>query len=77
MLSLSKTIVAVSISTIRRAEARVVACENCDPTSDTPFARVLDAIRGHDNGIEYLMPESAQCPACGARVFEHNLVELA
>jgi hypothetical protein len=75
VLSLSKTIVAVSISTIRRAEARIVACESCDRTADTPFARILDHLGGRAPGVQYLMPEAARCPACGAAVLEHNLIE--
>lgn len=76
MLSLHKTIVAVSISTIRRAERHFLACESCDRTSDTPFSRVLDRMGGDIPGVQYLMPEAARCPACGAPVFEHNLVEM-
>ena len=75
MLSLSKTIVAVSISTIRRAEARIVACESCDRTADTPFGRILDELGGHPSGAQYLMPEAARCPACGAAILEHHLIE--
>lgn len=77
MLSLSNQIVAVSISTIRRAERQVMACEGCDRTSDTPFSRVLDAVGGNIAGVQYLMPEAARCPNCGQSIFEHNLVEVS
>jgi hypothetical protein len=76
VLSLDKTIVAVSISTVRRAERRFIACEHCDPTADTPFGRVLDAVGGNVADVRYLMPEAAHCPGCGAPIFEHHLVEL-
>ena len=76
MLSLKNDIVAVSISTIRRAEHHIVACESCDPTADTPFAKVLGALGEASNDVQYLMPEGARCPSCGAAVFEHHLVEL-
>jgi hypothetical protein len=76
LLSLSGTIVAVSISTIRRAERQVLACEGCDRTADTPFSRVLDSVNGNPEGVQYLMPEAARCSGCGQPVFEHHLVEL-
>jgi hypothetical protein len=76
VLSLSRPIVAVSISTIRRAERQVLACEGCDRTADTPFARVLDAVNGNVEGVQYLMPEAARCPGCGSPLFEHHLVEI-
>ena len=75
MLSLKNAVVAVSISTIRQAESHIAACENCDRTSDTPFARVLAALGRNPNGAQYMMPEAARCPRCGAAVLEHHLVE--
>ena len=76
MISLTNSVVAVSIATIRHAESHVRACESCDRTSDTPFARVLGAIAGDPNRAQYVMPEAARCPRCGAAVFEHHLVEV-
>ena len=72
-----KTIVAVSIGTIRRAETRIAACEQCDRTADTRFDCVLASLTSTPvQGIEYVMAEPARCPACGGAVFEHTLVSF-
>jgi hypothetical protein len=73
---LSKTIVAVSTNSIRRAEARIGACEGCDRTADRPFGVVLGTLGIAPPGAEFLMCEPGRCPACGGAVLEHTLVEL-
>jgi len=72
-----KTIVAASIRTIRRAETRIAACEQCDRTADTRFDCVLASLTSTPiQGIEYVRSEPAHCPACGKPVLEHHLVEV-
>ena len=73
---LSKVVVAVTIASIRRAECRIGSCERCDRTADQPFSRALDTIDIAPPGAGYFMCEPAHCPACGAAVFEHTLIEL-
>jgi hypothetical protein len=68
-------IVAVSIDTIRKARARISACETCDPTADMRFDSVLSTLAYLPSGARFVMSEPATCPACGANVFEHTLVE--
>ena len=72
-----KTIVAVSMGTIRHAETRIAACEQCDRTADTRFDCVLASMTATpDQVIEYVMSEPAHCPACGKPVLEHHLAVL-
>jgi hypothetical protein len=69
------TIVAVSLKTIRRGEARISACQKCDPTADSRFGSVLADLVPAPGPVEIVMCEPARCPACNAAVFEHSLVE--
>jgi hypothetical protein len=73
---LSRTIVAVSTSSIHRAETRIGACEGCDRTADRPFGVILGTLGIAPAGADFLMCEPARCPACGGAVFEHTLVEM-
>jgi hypothetical protein len=77
MISRSSAVLVVSISTIRRAEREVQACEQCERTVDTPFYKVLARItRTHDQGAEYFLSEAAHCPGCAGSIFEDTLVEV-
>ena len=68
----------VSISTIRRAEREIHACERCERTVDTPFHHVLAHVtRTSGQDAEYFLSEPAHCPGCAGPVFEDTLVELA
>ena len=73
---LSQTVIAVTIASIRRAECRIGACESCDRTVDTSFSQALEALRIAPEGTDFFMCEPAHCPACGAAILEHKLVEL-
>jgi len=76
LISLSGTIVAVSIATVRRAECQIASCERCDRTADIPFHRVLDWLSIGPAPAHYVMPQAARCPRCGGFVLEHTLIEL-
>lgn len=74
--SLVRRIVALSPSTIRRAQGLVLSCEFCSPDAELPFDWILDRVTGCDGAsTEYLMPETAHCPRCGHAVTEKTLVE--
>jgi hypothetical protein len=70
-----RTIVAVSLNTVRRAEARISACQKCDPTVDSRFDSVLADLVPVPGAVEVVMCEPARCPGCNAEIFEHTLVE--
>jgi hypothetical protein len=69
-------IVAVSSATIRRAQSRVVRCQQCDRTADTRFDSVLRECSAAPEGAEFLMSEAARCPTCESAIFEGDFVEL-
>jgi hypothetical protein len=76
MRTLSTTLVAVSITTIRKAEQGIACCQSCDRTADVPFSCVLDRVTDRDGAItDYFMSEPARCPNCRAAVIEDTLVE--
>jgi hypothetical protein len=66
-----------SIDSIRTAQSLVLSCESCDPgAAEFPFDWILDDVTGlNGSTADYLMPEPARCPRCGAPVFEKTLVE--
>lgn len=77
MLSSPSTVIVVSIATIRRAEGRLIACERCERTVDTPFHEVLASVTKAGPGLaEYFLSEPAHCPGCAGPIFEDTLVEL-
>ena len=70
-------LVAVSISTIRRAEVEIVGCEACDAGADIPFHFVLGGVtEAARDQTAYIMSEPAKCQRCQAAVFEETLVGL-
>lgn len=73
---LSRTVVVVTIASIRRAECRILACERCDRTADAPFSQALATLGIAPEGADFFMCEPAHCPACGAKILEHTLTEL-
>jgi hypothetical protein len=71
------SLVAVSIATIRKAEAAIGACQECDPTADVPFSELLGHVApSEQQPTQYVMSEPARCSRCGEPVLEHTLVEL-
>jgi hypothetical protein len=77
MLSSSSVVIVVSITTIRRAERRITACERCEQTVDTPFSEVLASVTKTRDPAGFFLSEAAHCPGCAGPVFEDTLVELA
>ena len=71
-----KNVLAVTAGTIRRAEVRIVACQFCDESADTPFSQAVGELAIAPEGTEFFMCEPARCPLCGAGLLEHDRVEL-
>lgn len=76
MSTLSTTLIAVSLATIRMAESEILSCSSCDGTADIPFSCVLDRITDRNGAVtDYVMSEPARCPKCGGDVLEGTPVE--
>ena len=69
-------VLALSTTTIRRAQDAIVSCESCNNDAELPFDWVLDEVTGRDGSItDYFLTEPARCPRCGCSVIEKTLVE--
>jgi len=69
-------IVALSASTIRRAQEAISSCEACNNDAEMPFDWILDEVTGRDgSSTDYFLTEPAKCPRCGGSVIEKTLVE--
>jgi len=69
-------IVALSASTIRRAQEAISSCEACNNDAELPFDWILDEVTGRDgSSTDYFLTEPAKCPRCGGSVIEKTLVE--
>ena len=69
-------ILALSSSTIRRAEDAISSCEACNTEAELPFDWILDEVTGHSGSLtDYFLTEPARCPSCGSPVIEKTLVE--
>ena len=76
MHTLRTTLVAVSVRTIRKAEAMIRTCWWCDRGADTSFCCLLDWVTERSGAeTDYVMSEPARCPSCNAPVLEDTLVE--
>jgi hypothetical protein len=61
---------------ISRAVKDVAACESCAPdASEIPFDWILADVLGKRGPYEFVMAETARCPACSAPITEKTLVE--
>jgi hypothetical protein len=66
-----KTIpVRIDLATLRLAESQISSCEDCaSQLAEVPFDYVLDSLTGCDpETTDYILPEPALCPKCGATV---------
>jgi hypothetical protein len=69
-------VLALSTTTIRRAQDAISSCESCNNDAELPFDWVLDEVTGRDGSVtDYFLPEPARCPRCGCSVMEKTLVE--
>ncbi len=69
-------LLALSASTIRRAQESITSCEACNTEAELPFDWVLDEVTGCDgSNTDYFLTEPARCPRCGRGVIEKTLVE--
>ena len=69
-------ILALGISTIRRAQESIASCEACNKDAELPFDWILDEVTGQNSSTtDYFLTEPARCPRCGADVTEKTLVE--
>ena len=72
-----QNLIVISTRTIRKAEAKIGACEHCCPAdAGIPFDWILDEVTHSDSTTtDYIMENPAICPRCCRDIFEKTLVE--
>jgi hypothetical protein len=67
--------IAVSSTSVGKAERCLVACEACSPLVSRPFGSVLGEVLGAENGAaRYILCAPAECPSCNTPILENTLV---
>jgi len=67
--------VLIEADTIRRALAKVAACEHCSIDAEIPFDWILDRVLGRSGAnTDYVMSEPAKCPGCRREINEKTLI---
>ena len=73
----AQNIVLIDRPRLRCAEKRIIACEECNPNAEMPFAAVLDCVTGNDPTVtDYILETTARCPQCRSPINERTLVEI-
>ena len=67
--------VAVSPTSLLKAQTRVAACQACSPSVSRPFSSVLVEVLGAAGPVcQYVLCAPAQCPNCNEPIVENTLV---
>ncbi len=68
-------LVTVGEASILKAQARVIACQECSPAVSRSFSSILTEVLGATSPVtEYVMCAQAHCPNCGQLIEENTLV---
>ena len=69
--------IAITMQQLMTAQAKIASCESCNPEAGMPFDWLLRDVLNGTGDEDYVIPQCAICPGCGAAVHEKTLIEAS